>query len=216
MRYVHEADATLNNKRIETIKYSFDIPKKQKVPNEITIYWKGVLPAPPANDSDVTRDELEYLSTLTRLRTPQEEELVRMVDDDPLHLYLDIAKKYGIKISRQKVKRAWNICSPVVTNLKWQYNRPRPEQIASILGYNIKVMKTDTHQTPAYPSGHTVYAGLVAAIASEEHPEYSSEFYQLVSTVGLARCLQGVHYPTDNDASMVISGALWEDIRHKI
>ena len=216
MKYVHEADAALNNKRIETLKYSFDIPKKQKISKQVTIYWKGGLPAPPANDSDVTRDELEYLSDLTRLRTPQEEELVRLVDDDPLRLYLDVAKKRRIRLPKQRIKRAWNICWPVVRNLKWQYNRPRPEQLGSMLGYNIKVMKTDTHQTPAYPSGHTVYAGLIAAIASEEHPEYSSEFYQLVGTVGLARCLQGVHYPTDNDASMVISGALWEDIRHKL
>jgi hypothetical protein len=216
MKYIHEADAALNNKRVETLKYSFEVPKKYKTPSQITIYWKGVLPPPPTNNSDITKDELEYLSTLTRLRTPQEEELVRMVDDDPLNVYLDIARKHKLKVPKQRIKRAWNICLPVIRNIKWYHNRPRPEQLGDLLGYNINVMTTDTHQTPAYPSGHTAYAGLVAAIFSEEYPDYSSDFYRLVSTVGLARCLQGVHYPTDNDAGMVIAGALWEDIRFKI
>ena len=44
----------------------------------------------------------------------------------------------------------------------------------------------------------------------------SSKFYGLVETVGMARMLQGVHYPSDNDAGMLLYVAIWEDIKYKI
>ena len=44
--------------------------------------------------------------------------------------------------------------------LKYYFNRPRPEQIAPYYEYRINVMYTETHHTPSYPSGHTIYAEL--------------------------------------------------------
>jgi len=38
----------------------------------------------------------------------------------------------------------------------------------------------------------------------------------MINLAGFARCLQGVHYPSDNEASMVISGAIWQDVRYKL
>ena len=40
--------------------------------------------------------------------------------------------------------------------------------------YNIEinVLITDTHQTPAYPSGHTMYAELAAHMLSDMYPEH--------------------------------------------
>ena len=87
---------------------------------------------------------------------------------------------------------------------------------AKIMDINIKVTRTKTHQTPAYPSGHTAYAALGAYLFADMYPSYSSEFFKMINLAGLARCLQGVHYPSDNEASMVISGAIWQDIRYKL
>ena len=42
------------------------------------------------------------------------------------------------------------------------------------------------------------------------------KFFRKISDAGLARCLQGVHYPSDNEASMVISSAIWQDLRYKL
>ena len=49
---------------------------------------------------------------------------------------------------------------------------PRPgqaeeDQLADLLDYNINVTESRTHHTPAYPSGHTVYAALGAYLFSE-------------------------------------------------
>ena len=57
---------------------------------------------------------------------------------------------------------------------------------------------------------------MCAALLSWMYPDLSSKFYGLVETVGMARMLQGVHYPSDNDAGMLLSAAIWEDIKYKI
>jgi len=100
--------------------------------------------------------------------------------------------------------------------LKHKFNRPRPKQLGDLLNYKINVTESRTHHTPAYPSGHTVYAALGAYLFSDMYPHKSSEFFKMISLAGLARCLQGVHYPSDNEASMVISGAIWQDVRYKL
>ena len=49
-----------------------------------------------------------------------------------------------------------------------------------------------------------------------KYPAHSEHFFNKVSTAGMARMLMGVHYPSDNEASMIITGAVWEDIRYKL
>tara|TARA_R110000737_G_scaffold347568_1_gene379363 strand:- start:172 stop:516 length:345 start_codon:yes stop_codon:yes gene_type:complete len=105
---------------------------------------------------------------------------------------------------------------PVIENLKYKFNRPRPYQLAPLYNININIIETNSHKRPAYPSGHTAYAALGAYILSAKYPQYSSEFFSQVSTAGMARMLQGVHYPSDNEASMVISAAIWENIRYDL
>ena len=112
--------------------------------------------------------------------------------------------------------KVWNITRPIIMNLKYQYNRPRPVQIAERLGFKVNVVETKTHQTPAYPSSHTTYAAMAAYLLSDMYPNLSSDFFRRIGEAGLARCLQGVHYPSDNEAAMVISGAIWQDIRYKL
>ena len=48
------------------------------------------------------------------------------------------------------------------------------------------------------------------------YPEHTSKFYELINLAGRARVLQGVHYPSDNDASMIIASVLYEDLKYKI
>ena len=174
------------SENINSVKYT-DSKKSWKVSDRITIDWKNVLPKPPENNSE-----------------------------EPLDLYNGVLKEYNLQMPNSAFDKIWNIARPIVMNLKYQYNRPRPVQIAERLGFKVNVIETKTHQTPAYPSGHTVYTAMGAYILSDMYPELSSDFFGKIGEAGLARCLQGVHYPSDNEASMVISGAIWQDIRYKL
>ena len=119
-------------------------------------------------------------------------------------------------IPKEDFEKIWKISEPIVMNLKHKFNRPRPKQLGDLLDYNINVTESKTHKTPAYPSGHTVYAAMGAYLFSDMYPRHSSEFFKMIGLAGLARCLQGVHYPSDNEASMVISAAIWQDVRYKL
>ena len=187
-----------------------------KVSDKVTIGWKSVLPMPPENTSNFTIQELVKMSEITENLTSNELDLIYMVDDDPNHVFSKLIKKHGMKDHTEEFKKAWAITAPIIMNLKWKFNRPRPYQLAAAYGIDIKVTETKTHHTPAYPSGHTAWAAMMGYILAEHYPQHSSEIFDKIDLAGKARVLQGVHYPSDNDASMVITGALWQDIKHYI
>jgi len=203
------------SENINSIKYT-DSKKSWKVSNSITIDWKNVLPKPPENNSEETQKELDYLQSITKSLTTRDKNLIDLVDNEPLDLYSDVLKEYNLQMPKAAFDKVWNITRPIIMNLKHQYNRPRPDQLAERLGFNVNVVKTKTHHTPAYPSGHTAYTAMAAYLLADMYPDLSSDFFRKIGEAGLARCLQGVHYPSDNEASMVISGAIWQDIRYKL
>ncbi len=206
-------------KKVDSLVYTDDAStelKKYEVSKDFTVDWKSCLPEPPKNTSKVTLNELLYLAKLTDNVSIDQKELVQLVDDEPLDLFARIFRKHGIKENKRDFNRLYNLSRPVVMSLKYMFNRPRPEQLAPYFGLKVNVIETSTHHTPAYPSGHTLYTAMAAHLFAAKYPELSSEFFSQVGTAGYARCLQGVHYPSDNDAAMTLSGVIWEDLRFKL
>jgi hypothetical protein len=214
MNIISKVDKSLVD-RINSEVYTDD-KKTFKVSDKITIDWKGVLPEPPINTSEETIKELEYLAKLTKNVSAAQKNLIYLVDNEPLDLYNDILRQHNLEMPKKDFNRLWRMTKPVIMNLKYKFNRPRPEQLAKYYGLKINVLETKTHHTPAYPSGHTSYAAMGAYLLAEKYPKYSSSFFKRIGDAGLARCLQGVHYPSDNEAAMVISGAIWQDVRYKL
>ena len=189
----------------------------QKPLNLVTIDWENVLPEPPKNSSDITRRELEYISYATKELSEEEYNLVIEVDKDPNNVFMPLLKRYGLQFPKEKFEEFYfEQVDPVVLNLKHKYNRARPYQLAEKYNMSINVTETDTHHTPAYPSGHTTYAAFAGSMLASLYPEHTSKFYELINLAGRARVLQGVHYPSDNDASMIIASVLYEDLKYKI
>ena len=76
---------------------------------------------------------------------------------------------------------------------------------------------TQTHDTPAYPSGHTVYSKLVANILHDMFPQISFvELDSIVKKTGFARVVQGVHFPSDNEASIIFTNYLFKALNPKL
>lgn len=200
---------------INNIKYTEKI-KKYKISSNISIDWKNVLAKPPENNSDTTKKELEYLQKLTSKISSDDIRFIHEIDKDPRLPFLDVLKKINLSFPHKEFNKAYSILKPIILNIKYIHNRPRPFQLAEVMGYKINVIKTDTINTPSYPSGHTSYAALCAYLLAAMYPEHSGHFFDRVAIVGETRMMQGVHYPSDNEASMVITGAIWEDIRYRL
>lgn len=190
-------------------------PKKYTVSPLITIDWKEVLADPPSNTSETTKFEMLYLQEITRNLTAKESNLVEIVDKDfGKPLYREVLGNR--QFPESEIESLWDMVDSVIQMLKYKYDRPRPYQLSSYLGINVNHRPSDTHLTPAYPSGHTAYGAIATYYLAALYPELSSELFSIPGQIGLARCLQGVHYPSDNEASMVIVGAIWENIRYKL
>jgi hypothetical protein len=102
-------------------------------------------------------------------------------------------------------------------NVKNLYNRARPLQLANFFGIEIDTIITDTIHTASYPSGHTVYASMVSRIIQKTSPSIPKQkLNNLVDQTALARILQGVHYPSDNAASIKFTNVLFKHLYPKL
>lgn len=216
MSLINKVAAIIDSKRdIDGISY---LANKVNYNDEISILnvdIKKLLPDPPKNSSITTKKELETIAKATKSRSIKELELVNIVDNEPLDLFYEFLESKGRKFPKNLFDTYYNILEQYIYALKYYHNRARPEQLAPHFNLDIDVLYTDTHQTPSYPSGHTMYSELAAHILSDEYPEYKEEFFNLSKYCGLARILQGVHYPSDNKASIVAVNKLYPLIRDK-
>jgi acid phosphatase (class A) len=172
-----------------------------------------VLENPPANDSIQTRTELENIVKLTESRTEQQLQEILLIDKDPIFLYIDFLKQFNLEYPLEQLDRLYIYLYKMITELKLFYNRPRPNQIAEYYGIDIDIIKTKSHETPAYPSGHTAYAKLAELIAIEYFPQYKNTFLKFTKKVADSRVLQGVHFPSDNIASITFVNTIYTKLK---
>lgn len=178
------------------------------------INWKNILKNPPSNLSKTTYQELELLSRLTKNRSKKEIEVVTNIDQDIDAPFELLCNRYGVEYPKNRIKEYYKLIRPIILNIKGLYNRPRPNQLAQYFGFKIDVIVTDTHHTASYPSGHTVYASLSALVLKNYYPQMDQfKLDNIVNNTAKARMLQGVHYPSDNEASLVLSTFLFNQLK---
>lgn len=161
--------------------------------------------SPPGKDQ--TLAELDYLVSLIPLREKWGA-LIKEADEDMTGLFVKLCGEIGAPCDEQSLRRMTLEASILITKMKWMYNRPRPYQVAA--EYNrlsgqggvekpgdFSVMGSVTAHTPAYPSGHTIQAYLLASRLSEVAPQHRKAFMDLAHAVSFSRAVGGYHWPSD-------------------
>ena len=89
----------------------------------------------------------------------------------------------------------------VIKSLKWGYNRARPAQIAPDLinEANGTLLRSESADTPAYPSGHAVQTYYLAKILARRFPAKTQALMEAATKCANIRIMAGLHYPTDRD-----------------
>ena len=178
----------------------------------------------PANSSEQTRAELDYLLELQAKRTPEQEKRVDylgrigywpQVNQMPSHPFYKENLEHLFFEGREvlgKWCRAENF--PAVTKLlqgvmhdmrvmeftiKHRQLRPRPYHLEP----SMKAM--GRIGSPAFASGHTMWAYLQAYVWSEIVPEKRKEFLALADEIRRSREIMGIHYPSDNEAARLVA-----------
>lgn len=187
---------------------------KIKFPELGSIDLFKIVDNPYANSSKNTLTELESIAKSTHNRSQSDLDLIYTVDTDPLILFRELAEDLSINFSENIFHNMYRFSVlHMINHLKLFYNRARPYQLAEKLDINIDRIITKTHHTASYPSGHTIYAALAAEILISDYPEHKNKFNDVTKQVGLARVLQGVHYPSDNRASIEIMKTIFPNLK---
>ena len=210
---ISEVNEILLKKRdMDDLKYiNKEYKKSTDLVDKIQLDYFKIIPAPPKNSSNKTLLELEELSRITHDISPKDIRLIYMVDRDPLDLFSQ-AINFNMPVNIFK-EIYWGYLDKIISDLKHFYNRPRPAQLAKILNIDLHVRETKTHDTPAYPSGHSAYAYLAAYIFSEHYPEHKRKFFDIADLCGYARMLQGVHYRSDIEASKQLVSKIYKSLK---
>lgn len=190
---------------------------EKPISNIIDFEWKKILEPPPKNSSQTTMDELLLISRTTKNRTKKDIELVYNIDQDIDTPFILLLNQYKLKYPQNYIDLFYDIVHPILLNIKGFWNRPRPNQLAKLYNINIDLIKTDTTHTAAYPSGHTVYSSLVASILKDIYPQIDQKKLEnIVLETARARVMQGVHYPSDNKASLIFTKFIFDKLNPKL
>jgi len=178
------------------------------------------LPPCPANSSKQTRAEIDYLLRLQAQRTELEGQralyyvpfgLDPIKPDNPQFEVQQkrifwVGRSIGswfnpkdLPITTELVERIWPDATYYVWQLKSKYLRIRPYTI------DPSVKNLVVTNWPAFPSGHSFYAHMLAYFYSELAPEFSDIFLKDANDIGHSREIIGVHYPSDTEAGRVFA-----------
>jgi hypothetical protein len=206
----------LRNKDLQDLKFD-TVYTEQPIPDIVQINWKNILEPPPSNDSSLTYKELLFVAKKTLNRSQQDSEFVHKIDQDMDSGFINLLQEYNMEYPDKIIDEMYNIIEPILMNVKNLYNRARPLQLANFFGIEIDTIITDTIHTASYPSGHTVYASMVSRIIQKTSPSIPKQkLNNLVDQTALARILQGVHYPSDNAASIRFTNVLFKHLYPKL
>lgn len=215
---------------MDTITFPWSEYSQNAITNSLvrTVYLKpedeAKLPGlihPPANSSDQTRAELDYLLTLQNTRTKEQIDRAQYIANigswfnilnptDPDYVenrkqLFYIAENVGDWYNYQNFPATTQLLLNCIQDirvtefrLKWVFKRPRPYHLEPQLQPLARI------KSPSFASGHTLWAFTEAYIFSEIIPEKRSEFLNRADEVRWSRELLGIHYPSDNEASRII------------
>lgn len=175
----------------------------------------------PANSSDQTKAELDYLLSLQNKRTKQEIDKANYIanigswpnilnptdtdyKENRKQLFY-IAGSVGQWFNDENFPATTQLLLNCIQDirvtefrLKRFFKRPRPYHLEPRLNPLVRI------NSPSFASGHTLWAFTEAYIFSEIIPEKRDEFIKIADEVRWSRELMGIHYPSDNEASRVI------------
>ena len=129
----------------------------------------------------------------------------RICDIDIAEPFRIVLEKKGVEFPEAEIEVVRKNLRPIVKKLKYHFNRPRPYQVADDLGIIFVFDDLASAETPSYPSGHTLTAYVLAGTLARMFPDLSEEVYSIAEMIALSRIEAGVHFPSDNFYSMLLS-----------
>jgi len=173
-------------------------------------YSKYKVKNPPKNNSMVVYNELQFLKDLPEDHSYVEEH------DDIEKVFEQVCIEHNLEYPKELVKNLIKSASGILLDLKYHYNRPRPNQLAS--HYNIKLGERvlESMKTPSYPSGHSAQGILVGKVLQTKLPITTDSFIEAGKRISYSRNVGRAHFPSDSKVGEDIGTAMYEFIKDKL
>ena len=218
------------NAEIDKQKFPFDPASAEKRLSIKPYYLDQVkledfqIPDPPANSSEQTRAELNYLLQVQQQRTKLDVEssmymagvfysLKTKPEDSTYNYYrqnlFHIGRSIGnwfnpkdLPLTADLIAHVWQDASYFIWAFKYKYLRVRPYVL------DPDIDNLEETNWAAYPSGHAANSYVNAYIYQELAPEFLEVFIKDAYDMAHSREIIGVHYPSDSEASRMLARQL--------
>ena len=153
---------------------------------------------PPANSSEETRQELlQMAAVISTMSDEEQQQMMSQHDEDFSTGFKKILEDNGFTFDFDLIKRMVTESSEIILRFKYKHNRPRPWQLAPVLGINLETKHTYTSKSPSFPSGHAIQSRLIARALIQYFPELEAELLAEADAVADSRTIGGLHFPSD-------------------
>lgn len=165
---------------------------------------------PPKNTSLQTYHELSFLKDL-----PEDIDYVKKHDDIEA-IFKEVCNDNNVEYPKDLVKELIKSSAGLIMELKWNYNRPRPYQLAEYYNFKLGGTTLESMKTPSYPSGHSTQGILIGKVLQTKLPINTDGFLEAGKRISYSRNVGRAHYPSDSQLGEVIGNSLYQHIKHKI
>jgi membrane-associated phospholipid phosphatase len=175
------------------------------------------VPAPPADNSDQTKAELDQLRQLQALRSPILSRVIDFWNAGPAtqrwtETTFTLMRQGGLNPVRQLrvlayVHAAMNDAVVAAYHAKYAYARRPPSALASDLKGAVA-----TVEEPSYPSEHAALAGAAAGVLAAFFPKEAASLAAMAQEAANSRLLAGANYRSDVEAGLTLGQAVAEKV----
>jgi membrane-associated phospholipid phosphatase len=176
------------------------------------------VPAPPAENSDQTKAELDELRALQAARTPAINVVIQYYHGVPAtqrwhdQMFVLMIRD---KLSPNRQARILSILHTTLHDAvvaayaaKYQHNRRPPAQVAPDLTPLVTVTSEAGPAVPSYPSEHAAIAGAAVGVLSALFPKDADALKAIAQESGQTRLQMGANYRSDIDAGYALGQAV--------
>ena len=168
------------------------------------------VPAPPAEDSDERKEELDEVERLAGARTTEVEDLVeRFSGAIPTEPWTVITNEYIASKPKDPPMSSRNLAyvhaamyDAMVASYHWkhEYKRSAPEGVDTLI---------DAGDLPSYPSEHAAMAGAASKVLGHLYPNQpGARLEELAEQVADSRVAAGVNTRSDVEAGLTLGRAI--------
>jgi hypothetical protein len=156
----------------------------------------------PSNESEEAKKEIEYLIPIVE-NLSNETELQKRYElyDSDFENYIINVVSNSPKVSKSEVedivKSLHDDIVALLVKLKYHYQRIRPFTLAYYMNLPFYPFKSDSADSPSYPSGHAFQAKIYCEVLGNRYPQYYKALQALATDVSVSRMSLGLHYPSD-------------------